>query len=317
MKLITILLVLTISAMAALAQQPTPPPPPPTPAPTPNYDAQRQINLEQQRRIAQFERLKNVGPGEKKIDSRTQASYVEITKIYRKSTGKELAMLAPDANLLRIYKDFLHQPGTGITRLVADFGCGNDNAVIMVSDECLKYSMPGGGSSYSFRKGDYRIRRLADLTFSKNRFETSGLISHGILVNLGKADLRTINLDSAGLAFVVGFTPVTEFNAAQEIEGKLLRGIESSGFKYSSSSEVVENATFVLRSVAYNGDLYRSLNGILYDEFDFDKRLDVIVAFRVVETRPGESVTILWKELARKKVPKLKWPDGADARPAK
>ncbi|MEO7658282.1 MAG: hypothetical protein ABIV48_01600 [Pyrinomonadaceae bacterium] len=308
MRLIQVLLILVFAGVVAFAQSPTPPPPTPQPTtyPTPNFDAQRQLILEQQRQNAQFDRLRGAGADSKKVDSRSQASHIEISKLYRKSTGKELVLLAPDIAIYRAYRDFLNLSDTGIFKLAPDFGCANDNTVINASDECLKFTMPGGGNSYSFRKRDYRIRRLSDITYSKNRFDTSGLLSHGILVNLGDVDIRTIGLRSAGLAYVVNFEPVDDLIAAQRIEARLIEGIEDRGYQYQSGLEVVENATYVLRSVAYDGDLYRSLNGLVYDEFDFDKRSDVVVAFRVVEQAVDGSITLIWKEISRKKSPKLR-----------
>jgi hypothetical protein len=49
----------------------------------------------------------------------------------------------------------------------------------------------------------------------------------------------------------------------------------------------------------------RAVRGISYNELDFDKRRDVIVAFRVVRMDPDGSISILWKQLADGESPKL------------
>jgi hypothetical protein len=41
----------------------------------------------------------------------------------------------------------------------------------------------------------------------------------------------------------------------------------------------------------------RSIDGITYNELDYDKRRDVIVAFRVVDRDGTGNLTLLWKKL--------------------
>jgi hypothetical protein len=50
----------------------------------------------------------------------------------------------------------------------------------------------------------------------------------------------------------------------------------------------------------------RAVQGITYDEFRFDKRRDVTVAFRVIRVHDDGSVTIAWRRLADKKSPSIK-----------
>jgi hypothetical protein len=85
-----------------------------------------------------------------------------------------------------------------------------------------------------------------------------------------------------------------------------MRGIRRDGFLYRRGLFIVENTTFALRSIAYEGKHYRAINGLTYNEFDYDKRNDVIVVFRIVEKDEAGNVTILWKELSEKNSPKLK-----------
>ena len=308
MKIITVLFVMLVSGISIFAVQNPPPTPPPTPYPTPDRQAEMQRIREMRQRNAEFERMRAMNAEAGKPRPRPGASPGEIAALYRKSTGKELALLAPDPEDFRYYQDFLKQSGTGLIRLTPDLGCSNTTTVVSASAECLKFSMPGGGNSYSFRKRDYRISRLADLTFSSGRFKTSGILTHGILVNLGNVDIEAVSLKSVGLKYLVNFMPIADLADARGIEDKLLAGLTSDGFKYASSLAAVENMTYVLRSVAYNGDLYRAVKGSVYDEFDFDTRADVILAFRFVRMREDGSITILWKELAREKSPRIKLP---------
>lgn len=65
--------------------------------------------------------------------------------------------------------------------------------------------------------------------------------------------------------------------------------------------------TYALRAVAYRGKVIRSMAGIRYNELEYDRRRDVIVAFRVVDM-DSEGVTIVWRKLADIESPKIKMP---------
>ena len=103
MKIITILFTLLISGVSIFALQT----PPPTPQPTPDRQAEMQRMQEMQLRNAQFDRMRAVNDEVGKPKPRTAASRVAVAGLYRKSTGKELALLAPAPEDLRNYCDFL------------------------------------------------------------------------------------------------------------------------------------------------------------------------------------------------------------------
>ena len=229
-----------------------------------------------------------------------------IQPLYRKPTKEELQTLAPNAEDVRKYAEFLKQSNTGITRLVVDFGCAANPSIVVATPNCLKYTMPGAGSSFSFRTNNYRIRRLADLTFTGGSFQTTGVLLHGILVNLGDISLEQISLSTNGIKFLTDFVPATEFEKAAETERQLIAGIENGGFSYYSGLNAVENATYILRSIAYRGMFPQAVQNVAYNELAFDKRKDVLVIFRVIRKDTDGSITILWKEMQDKKSPKIK-----------
>ncbi len=225
--------------------------------------------------------------------------------LYRKATRDELRKIAPNPQLFQKYAAFLKQSDTGLTRLAADAGCADNARVVVATDECLKYTMPGAGSAYSFRIDNYRIPRLADIIFTDNTFQASGVLLHGIFVNIGNVPLENVNLQTKGLKFLVDFEPEGDYQKAKVIADDLVKGIEKDGFIYRRGLYAQDDATFVLRSIAYSGKYFRAAKNITYNEFSFDKRRDIIVAFRIVERRNDGSVTILWKELENKKSPKI------------
>ena len=101
---------------------------------------------------------------------------------------------------------------------------------------------------------------------------------------------------------------------AVEAGRELQSAVEKDGYYYAKELRAVEQMTYVIRSVAYRGNVYRLVGGFVYDELDFDKRLDITVAFRIIRKHDDGSITIIWKEIARKPSPVLKRKKGEPAR---
>lgn len=230
-----------------------------------------------------------------------------IQSIYRKPSKEELRILLPAQHLLERYADFLRQPNTGIFKLNADVRCSENSGVIAATENCLQYKMPGAGTAFSFRVESYRIPRLADLVLAKDVLKTDGILQHGIMVNLGDVPLENVTPETSGLEYLVNFKPVKTDTEFLKIDNELKAGIKNDGFIYRLGFYVSDKATFALRSVAYKGNFLRSVNGEIYDEFEFDKRKDTLVIFRVVERDASGNVTILWKMLSRRDAPTLKF----------
>lgn len=258
---------------------------------------------------AQFSRTDNLT--ERKLSELARL----VEPIYRKPTKEELKAVEPSGELLKKYAEFLRQNDTGLTKLISDRKCSDNTKVIVVTDDCMKYTMPGAGSSFSFRINNYRIPRLADLTFTDNSFQVSGNFLHGIFVNIGDVPLENATLQTDGINFLAEFQPEIDYEKAKELDRQLTEGIRQGDFLYRRGLFIVENTTFALRSIAYGGDYYRSIDGITYNELDFDKRRDIIVVFRIVEKDAEGNVTILWKKLQEKDSPKIKKDDERSVRP--
>lgn len=229
-----------------------------------------------------------------------------IDPLYRKPTSKELQAVAPRRELFDEYAGFLRQPDTGLTKLIDDRGCAANTKIVVATEDCLKYTMPGAGSSFSFRTKNYRLARLSDITFTDRSFQASGVLLHGIFVNLGDVPLEEVSLETKGLKYLVDFQPEPDFEKGRAIDQALTKGVERDGFLYRRGLFMVENTTFALRSVAYGGKYFRSVKNLTYNEFDYDKRRDVIVVFRIVEKDDAGNITILWKKLQEKGSPQVK-----------
>jgi hypothetical protein len=230
-----------------------------------------------------------------------------IQSIYRKPTKEETRILSPAPHLLERYADFLRQSNTGITKLNADVRCGENSGVVAATENCLQYKMPGAGTAFSFRVESYRIPRLADLVLAKDVIKTDGVLQHGVMVNLGNVPLEDVTPETKGLKYLVDFKPVKTDTEFLKIDNELKNGIKSDGFIYRLGFYVSDEATFALRSIAYKANFFRSVNGVIYDEFAFDKRKDTMIVFRVVERDANGNITILWKMLSRRDAPTLKF----------
>lgn len=242
------------------------------------------------------------------VSAQRQILYAQnaLRELYREPTSDELKSVAPNREDLQKYAAFLQQPDTGLIKLINDAGCSENSKIIVATAECLNYKFPGAGSSFSFRTNSYRLPRLADLTFTENSFQATGVHLHGIFVNIGDVPLEKVSLNTRGLQSLSTFEPATEFRNAAKIDKVLSSGVVIDGFIYRRALYAKENTTFALRSVAYGGKSYRAVGGITYNELNFDKRRDVIVIFRVVRTHRDGSVSILWKKLSDEKAAKLK-----------
>ncbi len=277
----------------------------------PTPDPQQEIRRRQQEELARRQAEESRARLRALTDLTTQrrlpdrAGIANIGNIYREPTKKELKNLAPLDEDIQKYAHFLKGRRTGIVRLEPYNGCGDSTMVISASDDCLKFKVPGGGSDYSFRKNNYRLSRLADLRFGSEGFSSPGVLQQAVFVGLGDIPLESVGNTTPGMAYVIDLLPPRRMSIAVSFGDGLRHGIEKDGFYYSSALRAVENMTYALRSIAYDGKVFRSIGGVLFNEMDLDERADIIVAFRIVRVYESGAVAILWKELGRKDAPEL------------
>lgn len=302
-----------VAVAGVFAQTPvnTPPPQPPassTPAP---------ITV-QPRQVAPIRRFPQNFPLNPVSDSDQLSARVVrlqwlISPLYRKPGNKETASLAPSAAVLRQYASLIREDNSGVIRLAPDRGCVFSERIVNVKDDCLKYSFPGAGNSYSFRIDGYRLRHLADLTYANDKLRITGVFMHGIAVELGDVPIETAALTTPGMKFLTDFQPATSSENVIEIDNSFALGIKDGNFVYSKEVDPAVGRTYAVRAVAYRGKVVRAAGGIRYNELDYDKRRDVIVVFRVVEM-DKDGITLAWRKLADVEPPRIKMPkaDGKD-----
>ena len=229
-----------------------------------------------------------------------------LDALYRRSTKTERELLAPENEDRSKFADFLSRPGTGMMKLIRDFGCDEYSTAAFNDKLCKEFSMPGGGSAFSFRETDYQFWKLADLLYDGRSFIAFGQMSLGLMVDLGDVPIQNVQMDSKGMSYLTSLAPKGEIAEATKQNAVLADGIADNGFTYKKFLPVVVGDTYAIRSVAYRGRVAREHYELKYNELDFDRRKDVIAVFRVVRKDFNGTVTILWKILQAKQSPELK-----------
>src|SRR4051794_26633765 len=137
-----------------------------------------------------------------------------LDALYRRSTAAELSLLAAGDEDRIKYSTFLKQPGTGLIKLIRDFGCDDYSSVPRNEQVCQQFTMPGGGSAFSFRQADYQFWKLADLLYDGKAFIAFGQMSLGFMVDIGNVPLESARPDSKDLGFMMDFVPAQDSDQA-------------------------------------------------------------------------------------------------------
>lgn len=283
--------------------QTTNPTPAPTPSRTPNMD---NIRVNQEYNRMRTLRESQAAREELRIRERKLAlAKRTLNELYRNPTNKELLTLKVDEDLTSQYSSFLKQDNAGIVKLLNNSNCSQSSKVVVATNDCLNYTMPGAGASFSFRTNNYRIAHLSDLNFTGNYFVSAGIWSHGILVNIGNFPLETFSFQNKEVEYINTINPGVKYENVKDFYTILAKGISNGNFIYSNSARVQKDSTYLLRSIAYRGTINKTVEGFVYNELDYDKRKDVLVVFRVIRQHSDGSITILWKKLASKESPKI------------
>ena len=226
-------------------------------------------------------------------------------KLYRKATKKEYALVAVNPEDTAKYKEFSTRKNSGVIKLVSDLGCPDPFGVISAKPECLKYSMPGNGAAFSFRETRYRLKRLADLVYADDKLNVGSKYTLGIISNLGEVALNDISLKSDVVKELVEIQLAEDTKEIEKQFRKFEKGVTIKDYFYSNSLPIEINSLYVMRSIAYRAKSPVVIRNVTFNEFKYDKREEIIVAFKIIRKDEDKSLTIVWKELKSKKSPKL------------
>ena len=245
-------------------------------------------------------------PANANRDSKNASFQSRVYFPFRKKPSKEQKqLLLPRAEDAAQYAQLLDAPRTGIFRLLPDSGCEANSLVIKADETCLN-RIPES-SFYSFRENEHTQEVLSDIRLQNGFLISDGILSQAILVNLGDVHLESVTTASEGLKFLNEYAPQSSIRDAHKQATQIMKGVKYGGYEYKRTAPVVENATYALRVVAYKGSVLRTYRGFRFDMLAGDKRIDLALAFRVVRKDNDGSVTIVWRELARRESPRLKF----------
>lgn len=259
------------------------------------------MKAEGERKQQEFERLRNIS------NSPVVANPIRTNREVlnpQAAIKEQEKLLRPNIEDSAKYSTFLKTQHTGLIKLSSDFDCFEKN-VIRISGLCEKI-IPIG-SLYSFRKASHASGISNDLRLNNNQFSSIGILSNGIIVSLGDVSIENISLSSDGVKFLTDFLPAKENKEILAVSKYLANGLKNGNYYYSNSVNAAENTTYAIRVIAYRGkiqwrtpNLSRSINIL-----SGDKRVDLIVVFRIVRKDEDGTITLLWKELQRKDSPKI------------
>lgn len=253
-------------------------------------------------------------PADSNSDAATKEAEKRARQIARKNVLKngwfppskrDYAAVAPEVGDVDRFAEFLKTPNTGLIRLHDAANCKSARNVVNVAEPCPSGFILGKATSYSFRAKKYRTANFSDLVLSNKALYTVGLNSQGILVGLGDAALETVSLANPAVKALVEFTPAINAAGAVREAERFAKGVRAGKYTFQKSARIKENETYALRAVAYKSKMLRRVGAFTVNILDDDKRDDVIIAFRVVNSHEDGSFSLLWKELDRNPAPKL------------
>lgn len=222
-------------------------------------------------------------------------------------------LLTPNAEDLQKYKAFLDLDRTGIFKLFPQSVC-DESRVVRLDGECSN-SVPGG-SRYSFRAGS----KTPDIHYLNDTLFVKGFFAHHLIANIGDVSIEGLLPDDKYLKPLAAVVPSTDFDEARSLSADIEEGLSLDGVKYRDRSEIILNSTYLLRTIAYkNGNnLQRRLDKATlpaddpvrgFEKLQTDHRLDLIVAFRIIRKDEHGNLTIIWREICRKKAPVITFPE--------
>ena len=269
----------------------------------PNREAYRQIQIQ---RILDAQQITAMRRAEQ--EARNSAKINEVMPSVSPADMKRIeALLTPLEEDFRKYKEFLDLDRTGIFKLFPQSPC-EDSRVVRADGECAN-SVPGG-SSYSFRARS----KTPDIHYLGDKLFVKGFFAHHLLANIGNSPIESLRLDDKHLKGLSAFVPSPDFEGARSQSADIEAELVLDGTKYSNQADIVLDSTYLLRIVAYKNDnnLQRRLNKVpaspsdpvqVFEKLQNDNRLDLTIAFRIIRKDEHGNLTIIWRELDRKKPP--------------
>ena len=116
-------------------------------------------------------------------------------------------LVEPDNSEKIKYRQLLGQRSYELAKILE--ACPNQPTsrdVVNVGDDCSN-SLPGGGSSYSFRQRRHVESTLSDINVRGGLFVVGGSLTQGLIISLGPADIAKIEMETPGVSLLSQFQP--------------------------------------------------------------------------------------------------------------
>jgi hypothetical protein len=188
---------------------------------------------------------------------------------------KETIFLAPSAEDLAAYSEFLKRPDTGMARLMPR---EKYRTSLLIRE---------GGAYYSFTKLTNEYTNGSDIGLEQGTLRVGFAgADFGFLTALGDVPVESVTEEHPGVRLLSAFSPPSAEPDAREQQRRSGSGFEAEGFNYRGFLPASVNTTYALRSVCYDTS-------------------DVLVVFRVTRLDTDGSLILAWKLLRKFPVPKL------------
>jgi len=176
------------------------------------------------------------------------------------------------------FADFLHQPGTGLARLLPR------------EKYREKLSVREGGAYYSFTKLSNSYDRDPQVALEQEYLSTGFAgANFGFLASLGDTPLESVSIEDPAVQYLAAFVTPTAEPEAREQQRRSSTGIVLGANRFKNRLPVAVGGSYILRSVNYDSS-------------------DVLVAFRIVRQDTDGSLILLWKKLREFPTPFLTRP---------
>lgn len=237
---------------------------------------QRQRQREERETEKRNRNLRELGDLRSMTSPRTTPGppYVSPSKL----TDEQKRLLKPSPHLEASFASFLSQPNTGLVRLLPR----------EKYDQTVQMPLRGGGAYYSFSKLSHEASTWSDIKFQEGELHTGvNNLTLGLMTMMGDVPLENLALDNPAVKFISQLALPAKYAEYEIHVDKYRSGFEADGNIYRSALSAQLNATYILRSTIY-------------------KRVDSVIAFRIIRRDSDGSITLLWKILNKLQVKKLK-----------
>lgn len=202
-------------------------------------------------------------------------------------TKEQKTLIMPAKDDLSKYSSFLDLPKTGIFKILSAPNCGNEKVIDVNNEKC--FNLPNKSLSYySFRKHLYAPFAWSDLNYKETQFIVGfEKMTVGLVGEIGDLAIESLSKDSTEIKSLLAVNMPKQQPQIKAMKEEIEKGIYLNGKKFSHSIEAKLNHTYLLRTFAYRHKATAAN----------DRRIDLIVAFKVVGEDADKGLTIIWKEI--------------------